>query len=78
MKPLSKTEPVRRRFRKPNSAQAGGTFLTIADLMSRWGLERRTTLIRLREAQIASYRFTDQIIRYRLDEVVRYEETLRS
>jgi hypothetical protein len=77
MKPLSKTEPVRR-FRKPNSALEGGTFLTIADIMARWGLERRTTLIRLREAGIASYRFTDQIIRYRLDEVVRYEETLRS
>jgi hypothetical protein len=77
MKPLSKTEPVRR-FRKPNSALGGGTFLTILDLMNRWGLERRTTLKHLQAANIAAYRFTDQIVRYRLDEIVRYEETLRS
>jgi hypothetical protein len=75
MKPPAKTP---QRIRRPNSAQAGGAFLTILDLMNRWGLERRTTQLRLREAGIASYRFTDQIVRYSLTDVVRYEETLRS
>jgi len=64
--------------RRPTSAQEGGAFLTLQDIMKRWGLSRTTALAHLREAGISTYKFSDQSIRFRLDHVVRYEESLRA
>jgi hypothetical protein len=76
--PIPKAKRVWLKPRRPTSAQDGGAFLTLQDVMKRWGQSRTTALAHLEKAGISRYRFSDQLIRYRIDEVVRYEESLRS
>jgi hypothetical protein len=76
--PPTKTKRKRLKPRRLNSALAGGTFVTVQDVALRWGVIRKTALARLGEAGIAAYHFSDQCVRFRIEDVVRYEESLRS
>jgi hypothetical protein len=62
--------------RRPTTAADGGAFLTLQDIMKRWGLSRTTALAHLHG--IARYHFSDQTTRFRVDDIIRYEESLRS
>ena len=66
---------------KFNTAIAGGALFSRPDLGGRWGLGAATVKTRVKEGielgLIAPIHLSDQAIRYRLEDVVKYEEYKR-
>lgn len=59
--------------RRADSAADGGVFCSRYDLCRRWGSTMRTTVSRIKAANIPEYVFTGQSVRYKLEDVVSYE-----
>jgi len=77
MKTLSKTALKAKRPRRLNSAREGGVFLSIQDLMVRWGVVRRTAMTRIREAGIPPYNLSTQCVRYALEDITAFEQSAK-
>jgi hypothetical protein len=69
------TKPKTKRRR--DSAIAGGEFCSQRDLELRWGCNAVTAMTRLRNAGIRPYHFAKTSLRYKLADVVAYEESLK-
>jgi len=61
--------------RRPDSAAAGGVFLSLRDLSERWGCEPRTAAKRCKS--IPKYRFSATVVRYSLSDIRVLEEQMR-